>query len=296
MRRFRPLFAFSLALIALFALAGLTSAGTLVTYTVTITAATCEEVTFDYVLNAGSSDGADFGEWEVSVDGTVVAFDMDGPYDGTINVVLGLAPSAAPYFIQATVFIPDYATGSDSAEVICSLPTPTNTPTNTPTGTLQPTPTGQFTATPQPVVPSRPATGQLCFGRGAVAATVFSTGGRFDIYAINPLDQGELVMSFTHEYLRTLPVDGEPRLLGDSDRYIPIEFYRNGNGLYRMVAGPDAEGKFFECTFGGACPHERTWIGEGNRPTDEVVPDCTAPVVATAQPTATPTTTPMPVR
>jgi hypothetical protein len=49
-----------------------------------------------------------------------------------------------------------------------------------------------------------------------------------------------------------------------------------------MVAGPDAEGKFFECTFGGACSHERTWIGEGNRPTDEVVPVCAPTITAGA--------------
>jgi hypothetical protein len=129
---------------------------------------------------------------------------------------------------------------------------------------------------------------QICFGRGAVAATVFGTSDRFDIYAINPQDKGELVMSFSQEYLRTLPADGEARLLGESDRHIPIEFYRNGNNWYRMVAGPDAEGKFFECTFDAVCAHERTWIGEGNRPTDEVVPVCNTGIAATLPPTHIP--------
>jgi hypothetical protein len=177
-----------------------------------------------------------------------------------------------------TVSIPGYATGSASTEVTCSEPTPTLTPT----GTLEPTATGQPTATPEPSVPGRPATGLVCFGRGAVAAAVFVTGDSIDIYAIDPQDKGELVMSFTQEYLRTIPATGEARLLGDSDRHIAIEFYRNANRLYRMVAGPDAEGKFFECTFGGACSHERTWIGEGNRPTDEVVPVCGPTITAGA--------------
>lgn len=304
MRLFRPLFVFSFALIALFALAGLTSAGVTVTYTVTITAVSCEEVTFDYVLNAESSNGADFSEWEVSVDGTTVESGMDSPWDGTITSVLSLAGRPAPYLIEATVFIPGYATGSASTEVVCSEPTATITPTPsiTPTGTLEPTATGEPTSTRVPSVPGRPATGQICFGRGAVAATVFSTGDRFDIYAIDPLDNGELVMSFTQEYLRTIPATGEARLLGDSDRHIAIEFYRNANRLYRIVAGPDAEGKFFECTFGGACSHERTWVGEGNRPTDEVAPVCDPVIMPTAlstnSPTATqtpiPTNTPMP--
>jgi hypothetical protein len=132
------------------------------------------------------------------------------------------------------------------------------------------------------------AAGQICFGRGAVAATLFATADRFDIYAIDAQDNGELVMSFTQEYLRTIPAEGEARLLGESDRHIPIAFYRNANRLYRMVAGPDAEGKFFECTFNAVCAHERTWIGEANRPTDEVVPVCDTGIAATLPPTLTP--------
>jgi hypothetical protein len=130
--------------------------------------------------------------------------------------------------------------------------------------------------------------GQICFGRGAVAATLFATADRFDIYAIDAQDNGELVMSFSQEYLRTIPAEGEARLLGESDRHIPIAFYRNANRLYRMVAGPDAQGKFFECTFNAVCAHERTWIGEANRPTDEVVPVCNAGIGATLPPTNTP--------
>src|SRR5690606_26116915 len=122
---------------------------------------------------------------------------------------------------------------------------------------------------------------QICFGRGAVAATIYVTGDRFDIYAIDAQDNGELVMSFSQEYLRTIPAEGEARLLGESDRHIPISFYRNANRLYRMVAGPDAAGKFFECTFNAVCSHERTWVGETNRPTDEVVPVCNTGSVAT---------------
>lgn len=133
---------------------------------------------------------------------------------------------------------------------------------------------------------------QICFGRGAAAATVFASADRFDIYAIDPFDHGELVMSFSQEYLSTIPVEGEARLLGESDRHIPIAFYRNANRLYRMVAGPDAEGKFFECTFNAVCAHERTWIGESNRPTDEIVPVCDPVSVPTAGPTATPSASP----
>jgi hypothetical protein len=259
MRQFRPLLVFSAALIALFALAGIVSAGVVgTTYTVTITAASCEEIRFEYLLNSESSNGADFAEYDVSVDGVPVDFGLTGPYNGTLTVGLGLAPRAAPYFIEVTVTIPQYATGSDAVQVVCGEE------------------------------PSEVATGQICFGRGAVAATVFMTGSTIDIYAIDPQDNGELVMSFTQEYLRTIPAGDEARLLGDSDRHIPIEFYRNANRLYRMVAGPDAEGKFFECTFGGACSHERTWIGEANRPTDEVVPVCAPVIVPTISPTMTP--------
>lgn len=262
-----------------------------------------------------STDGADYAFWNIAVDGTTVDSGTDNPYEpyyDTITSVLGLAPRAAPYLIEVFVSIPSYATGSASTEVICSERTATITPNPsiTPTGTLEPTVTGEPTTTAEPTstwepsVPGRPATGQICFGRGAVAATVFATSDRFDIYAIDPLDNGELVMSFTQEYLRTIPATGEACLLGDSDRHIAIEFYRNANRLYQIVAGPDAEGKFFECTFGGACVHERTWIGEGNRPTDEVVPICDPVIAATAQstlpPTATntlsPTNTPFPVR
>lgn len=262
MRQFRLLFVFSLVLIAVFAIANLASAGVVgVTYTVTITDLTCEEVTFDYLLNSGSSNGADFAEYEVAVDGSPVDAGFTGPYDGTVTVGLGLAPRAAPYLIEVFLSIPGYANGSASAQIVCGE---------------------------EPGEPSQVATGQICFGRGAVAATVFMTGSKIDIYAIDPQDNGELVMSFTQEYLRTIPATGEARLLGDSDRHIAIEFYRNANRLYRMVAGPDAEGKFFECTFGGACSHERTWIGEANRPTDEVVPVCGPVIVPTPQPTGTP--------
>lgn len=266
MRQFRPLLVFTVALIALFALASLVSAGTVgTTYTVTITDVSCDSVTFDYLLNSESSNGADFAEYEVTVDGSPVDGGFTGPYDGTVTVGLGLAPRAAPYLIEVFLSIPGYANGSASAQIICNE---------------------------DPGEPSEVATGQICFGRGAVAATVFIRGDRFDVYAIDPQDNGELVMSFTQEYLRTLPVEDEARLLGDSDRHIAIEFYRNANRLYRMVAGPDAEGKFFECTFGGACSHERTWIGEANRPTDEVVPVCNPVIVPTLVPL--PTTTPFP--
>ena len=272
MRQSRPLFIFSAVLITLFTLAGIVSAGAIATYTVTITDVSCEDVTFDYLLNAGSSNGADFSEYTVSVDGVPVASGMDSPWDGTLTVGLGLDPRPAPYFIEVLVMIPSYASGADAAQIVC----------------------GEGPG--EPGEPSEVATGQICFGRGAVAATVFMTGSSIDIYAIDPLDNGELVMSFTQEYLRTIPAGDEARLLGDSDRHIGIEFYRNANGLYRMVAGPDAEDKFFECTFGGACSYERTWIGEANRPTDEVVPVCNPVIVPTVQPTVTPTTTPVPVR
>jgi hypothetical protein len=265
MRQFRPLLVFSAALIALFALAGIVSAGVVgTTYTVTITDASCEEISFEYVLNSESSNGADFAEFEVIVDGSPVVSGTRNPYLDSATIGLNLTPRAAPYFIEVIVYIPQYATGSAAVQVVCGEE------------------------------PGEVATGQICFGRGAVAATVFIRGDSIDIYAIDPLDNGELVMSFTQEYLRTIPAGDEARLLGDSDRHIPIEFYRNANRLYRMVAGPDAEGKFFECTFGGACSHERTWIGEANRPTDEVVPVC-APVI---EPTLVPlpTLTPLPTR
>ncbi|NOG52018.1 MAG: hypothetical protein HND48_23195 [Chloroflexi bacterium] len=73
----------------------------------------------------------------------------------------------------------------------------------------------------------------------------------------------------------------------------PDEFWRNSNGLYRIVAGPDAENKYFECTFGGACSAERSWIDAANAPTDEVVPVCAAPAAPTPAPTAGPTQIPL---
>ena len=273
MRQFRPIFIVSIALIALIALAGIASAGSVaVTYAVTITDASCEEITFNYALSSEYSNNSDDGFWDVSVDGTTVDSGTGSPFNDTITVGLNLTPRPAPYFIEVTVSIPQYATGSDAVSLVC----------------------GES--------PVEVMTGQICFGRGAVAATVYITGDRFDVYAIDPQDNGELVMSFTQEYLRTIPAGDEARLLGDSDRHIPIEFYRNANRLYRMVAGPDAEGKFFECTFGGACSHERTWIGEANRPTDEIVPVCAPTITAGATgvpgPSATlqPTLTPLPTR
>jgi hypothetical protein len=223
---------------------------------------------FTYELQGDApDDAADRVTMKWILNGKVISRGHPGTTTSTSHVGWDLDRSKGPYTITVIIEIPGYAYGSDTASNFC------------------------------PHVEEN-ASGQICFGRGAVAATVFVTGDSIDIYAIDPLDNGELVMSFTQEYLRTLPIEDEARLLGDSDRHIPIEFYRNANRLYRMVAGPDAEGKFFECTFDGACAYERTWIGEANRPTDEVVPVCAPVIVPTGQPTLAPlpTSTPLPLR
>lgn len=237
------------------------------TYTVNIDSITCTQIVISYELNSESSGGADFAQIRVLVDGDEVFFSFEdyGPYSDSLSVPLNLT-GVGPYLVSVTVSIPQYATGTAGAELVCGE------------------------------APADIEFGRVCFGPGAVPATVFFYPNRIEIYAIDSNDAGELVMSFTQEYLKSLPArpSGDAFLIGDSDVHIPIEFYRNSNGFYRVVAGPDSEGKTFECTFGGACSFERSWIGESNRPTDEIVPLCSEPVVQ-PQPTQSPTVTPSPV-
>lgn len=241
--------------------AGIAGAGeTQPEYIVTIESVSCTQLIFSYFLTSESSGGADFAEWLVDVIGEQTIEGFGSPYDDTIAVPLDLDPGT--YSISVTVQIPQYAIGSASTRITCE-------------GGEEPSGDVDF--------------GRVCFGPGAVPATLFYYPNRIEIYAIDGSDNGELVMFFTQTYLNTLPSrpSGPAVLIGDSDRHIPIEFYRNSNGLYRIVAGPDAEDKYFECTFGGACSAERSWIGAANAPTDEVVPVCAPPVVSTPAPTPT---------
>lgn len=230
------------------------------TYDVVITSASCSQIVVSYFLNSESSNGADFASITITANGNLVfsSFEDYGPYDDSFAAPLNLPADGSPYTLEVVVFIPRYASGSASTVVECG-------------------------AAPVDL-------GRVCFGPGSVAATVFLSPAGIEIYAISPSDAGELVMYFSQEYLKTLPArpSGDAFLIGDSDTYIPIEFYRNSNGYYRVVAGPDTEGKTFECTFGGSCSVERSWIGDANRPTDELVPECAAPIVPTAVPTSTP--------
>lgn len=246
------------------AFAGETSAN----YTVTIDSITCSQIVISYELNSESSGGADFAQISVLVDGEQVFFSFEdyGPYSDSLSVPLNLT-GVGPYLVSVTVSIPQYATGTAGAELVCGE------------------------------APADIEFGRVCFGPGAVPATVFFYPNRIEIYAIDANDNGELVMSFTQEYLKSLPANpaGQALLLGDSDVHIPIEFYRNSNGFYRIIAGADSEGKTFDCTFGGACSVERSWIGEENRPVDEIVPVCATSEVVQPQPTQVPTGTPTPV-
>jgi hypothetical protein len=197
----------------------------------------------------------------VEVDGVAVFDSQENPFIGSFTVPLSLDPGT--YKIVVTVDAPEIAIGSASVEVTCGG------------------------GSDDAVVP---ATGRVCFGPGAVRATVFAYGDWIEIYAIDASDHGELVMMFTQSDLKTLPArpEGPAILIAESERLIPIQFYRNSNGLYRVVAGPDNEDKYFECTFGGACSAERSWIGAANAPSNEVVPVCAPPVVPTPEPTLQP--------
>lgn len=248
-----------------FGFAGSTRAGGAVEYFVTIHSVSCTQLDFSYVLDSESSDGADFAQWVVEVDGVQATNGLGNPYIDSFTVPLNL--DSGIHSITVIVQIPGYALGFASGQANCNDGGGTTSEINF---------------------------GRVCFGPGAVPATLFYYPDRIEVYAIDGNDNGELVMHFTQDYLDTLPArpGGPAFLISDSDRLIPIEFWRNSNGLYRIVAGPDAENKYFECTFGGACSAERSWIDAANAPTDEVVPVCAAPAAPTPAPTAGPTQIP----
>jgi hypothetical protein len=233
-------------------------------YDVVIEAASCTEVSFSYEL-VGDVPSPQIANVTVEVDGSMVYESQENPFIGSMTVPLALGPGT--YTVTVIVDAPEIAIGSASVEVTCGG------------------------GSDDVVIP---ASGRVCFGPGAVRATVFAYGGWIEVYAIDPSDHGELVMMFTQTDLKALPArpEGPAILIAESERLIPISFYRNSNGLYRVVAGPDIEDKYYECTFGGACSAERTWIGAANAPLDEVVPVCAPPQ---PQPTPVPTVAPTPV-
>lgn len=244
-------------LVALTVIGGIAAAQVPGEYDIVIEAASCAEVTFSYEL-VGDVPSPEVALVTVEVDGSEVYQSQENPFIGSMTVPLGLGPGT--YSITVIVDAPQIAIGSASVEVTCS-------------------------SSDDVVIPA----GRVCFGPGSVRATVFAYGDWIEVYAIDASDHGELVMLFTQTDLKAVPArpEGPAILIAESERLLPISFYRNSNGLYRVVAGPDTEDKYFECTFGGACSAERSWIGAANTPADEVVPVCAPPVVPTPVPTPT---------
>lgn len=127
--------------------------------------------------------------------------------------------------------------------------------------------------------------GRVCFGPGEVAAAVYITRGAIEIWAIDPNDRGQLAIRVSEDELADLDyTPGTPLLIDESDLFIPIQLWRQANGLYRVLAGPDAEGKMFECAFGGAYSAVRSWL-PGNEPSgelDSAQPETYAPSIQTS--------------
>lgn len=126
------------------------------------------------------------------------------------------------------------------------------------------------------------ASGRTCFGPGEVAAAVYVTRGAIEVWAIDSSDRGQLAIRASADELEDLDyTPGTPLLIGESDLFIPIQLWRQANGLYRVLAGPDAEGKMFECAFGGAYAAVRSWL-PGSEPSGELdsgQPEASAPSV-----------------
>lgn len=124
--------------------------------------------------------------------------------------------------------------------------------------------------------------GRVCFGPGEVAAAVYVTRGAIEIWAIDSSDRGQLAIRVSASELEDLDyTPGTPLLIEESDLIIPIQLWRQANGLYRVLAGPDAEGKTFECAFGGKYSAVRSWLpgSEPNGELDSAQPEASAPSI-----------------
>ncbi|MBK9124846.1 MAG: hypothetical protein IPM16_17250 [Chloroflexi bacterium] len=112
--------------------------------------------------------------------------------------------------------------------------------------------------------------GRACFGPGEVAAAVYVTRGAIEIWAIDSSDRGQLAIRVSAAELEDLDyTPGTPLLIEESDLFISIQLWRQANGLYRVLVGPDGEGKMFECAFGGKYSAVRSWL-PGNEPSGEL--------------------------
>lgn len=120
--------------------------------------------------------------------------------------------------------------------------------------------------------PAAPVPGRACFGPGEVAAAVFVTGEAVEVWTIAPDDTGELAIRSSLDDLYALWVPGTPTKIAEADMYIHVELWMQANGFPRVVAGPDPEGKIFECVFGGRYSRVRSYF-PGQIGPDEIVPE-----------------------
>ena len=120
--------------------------------------------------------------------------------------------------------------------------------------------------------PAAPVPGRACFGPGEVAAAVFITGEAVEIWTIAPDDSGELAIRYSLADLYALWVPGTPTKIAEADMHIHVELWIQANGYPRVTAGPDSEGKIFECVFGGRYSKVRSYF-PGQIGPDEIVPE-----------------------
>lgn len=125
------------------------------------------------------------------------------------------------------------------------------------------------------------APGRACFGPGEVAAAVYVTGSSVEVWTIAN-DLGELAIQIGKDELYDHYTPGTPVKVAETDVNIHVELWVQANGFIRVLAGPDAEGKLFECVFGGRYSRVRSYF-PGQVGPDELVPD---------EPEPTPTPTP----
>jgi hypothetical protein len=118
-----------------------------------------------------------------------------------------------------------------------------------------------------------------------VAAAVFVTGSSVEVWTISN-DLGELAIQITKDDLFAQYIPGTPVKVAESDQNIHVELWVQANGFARVLAGPDAEGKLFECVFGGRYSRVRSYF-PGTIAPDEIVPDEPEPTPSPA-PTQTP--------
>ena len=115
-------------------------------------------------------------------------------------------------------------------------------------------------------------TGRACFAPGEVAAAVFITSDAVEVWTIAPDDTGELAIRYTKDDLFAQWIPGTPVKVAEADHYIHVELWMQANGFPRVTAGPDSEGKLFDCVFGGRYSRVRSYF-VGTIGPDEIIPD-----------------------